>query len=410
MWFSTHTRLLALIFIAATVLTGGCGGGSDPIASGQPPAGERAEDRIQAMLASDAAPSLAAEYEFFRGYYQLYPADPVGALGYSVTCPAYAMSVLGAKYGADLPVRSTPDLRRAAALIARGGAGAAAEALAAADGLLPSGGSRARRYPSAAMAADVKAILLPALRDSIAALGPLTQVSGVITTFIDEGVEYAVCSEEASAYRALLRLTLAGAATAVAYSWDAGTFDWDRTPAEMDANGDGLLTPAEYLPGPPFLTLTDSAALAEAWSALSGAVSDAGAAAAGMLETVDPRQLLARAGEEEPIPWAEVAQSLTALQLALLGPVMLPIPYVDPATGSMKQVATLVDLRAFWANPPADLRGLLPTLRYREVSAGTFDVTVDSLPDKTLGGLLPAGAGLPVEFWQALFEGGIIEL
>jgi hypothetical protein len=100
-----------------------------------------------------------------------------------------------------------------------------------------------------------------------------------------------------------------------------------------------------------------------------------------------------------------VAQSLTALELALLGPVMLPIPYVDPATGTSEQVTTLVNLRALWTNPPADLRGLLPTLRYQEVSTGVFDVSVEALPDKTLGGLLPAGAGLPVEFWQCLFEG-----
>jgi hypothetical protein len=199
--------------------------------------------------------------------------------------------------------------------------------------------------------------------------------------------------------------------------------------AALDKNHDGRLTPDEYLPPSPYLTLRDPKLLQTAQQA--------------MLAVVDREQkgiegVLARPADGSfLIPNnTAVQQALTAIrdkilpliQQAATGPFTIEIPRWDPvstdpvwqkaqapvdanradvvfvspgSTGSgeggsggsfpwvMRTETLKVNIAAWFASPPADLKTLAPTLTLG--ADGWPDSSKSVYPDKTFAGLFPDG-------------------
>jgi hypothetical protein len=218
-------------------------------------------------------------------------------------------------------------------------------------------------------------------------------------------------AEEVRAYRAALRLVVFLVDTAIAYSWDDGGFDWNRTDRQMDANSDGLLTPGEYLPVGAFMTLVNGPAMTEAWSALTAAVDDAQAVATKMASSPDPQQILAiRESSGQGIDWAAVRDGLAQYKPALSSATPMKLSYFDISTMSDVAYSVSVNASALWTNPPANLKALAPT--FAIVTSGDSPYTyesriIESVPDKTLGGVFPnAATEVPAAAWTQLLTGG----
>lgn len=393
--------LACVIVLAATI---GCGSSSDTTSPPTlPPPGQRAEDHLNALLANQNRDiNAATEAAYFSDYHQRYPSDPVGTLGYALSRIASVLQSLAQTYG--LTDNRLADLANFRSAVRRVGQMRPADitqvalSAAAGRGIVGAQGARSRAYTPADVANAVRTQVIPALRDSIAALAPLVTSSQTIYEYNQGGEHFAIRAQEVQAFRAALRLALAATATAAAYNWNDGGFNWNRDAATLDANHDGSLTPQEYLPTGAFLTLSQPALMQEALSALLGALNDARAVAQFMSsQTPYPYQLLAL--PEEPVPWADVLTGVNQAQTALAGSLSTSVAYWDYETQTEKTVTVTVNLRALWTNPPTDLKALMPTLGYWPES-GLF---IRSIPDKTLHGILVNGNTLPAAFWQYLY-------
>ena len=193
----------------------------------------------------------------------------------------------------------------------------------------------------------------------------------------------------------------------------------------LDKNGDGLLTPDEYLPGDPFLTLRDADYLRTARDAMLSAADHGEKGCAGVLARTDPSGYLIN----NVPPYREALQemlesSIPLLRQAALGPVEVLVPryeyLADAARGNAgrsepctRQGRTTFDLdpdpddcigwgpptiimrtvrinlAAWFQTPPADLKVFAPTIGL--TSSGWPDFDRIKLPDPTFGGLFPDG-------------------
>ncbi len=198
----------------------------------------------------------------------------------------------------------------------------------------------------------------------------------------------------------------------------------------LDKNNDGRLTPDEYLPASPFLTLRDPSDLQTAQAAMLNIVDR---------ETKGITGVLARpaAGSFLLPNSTDVAAALTSIrdtvlpliQQATTGPITLTVPRYEPiplAAGSAGTVHPLtapnelfqsapqavtglpvgtdililpypivltqtltINIAAWFAHPPADLKLFAPT--YVLDSIGYPNYTLTTYPDPTFGGLFPSG-------------------
>ncbi len=167
----------------------------------------------------------------------------------------------------------------------------------------------------------------------------------------------------------------------LAYDFNYGSFDFSQTiesrfGAQL-ANGTPL-APANYLPPAPFGLLTNEgrAQMQAAQGYLSQGADVANAAA----NTLQARQnQTGHLIDSTGVNFTEVRAGIALFKNALTQPVTLGN---DPAI--------TVNLSAWFTNPPADLRSILPT--YSTNASGAF-TTPSSYPDPTLGGLLVNPSG-----------------
>ncbi len=397
-----------------------------------------AQGRLQSLLSQEASTIDACEeFNWFQAYRTAHPGDKTGLVGWSVARVACAVTTLQDKYAvSDGSLAAIKTFR--GALSAASGDGMAqlayspvsvvtnhgVESLLSTGSFAPSSlgvqpASSVSLTP-AALTADIRNEIVPALEDSIAALAPAIADSSFVATMVfdDERVAH-IRSEELQMYRAALEAVLALLSTAVAYSWDDTGFDWNRSPEEMDLNQDGLLTPAEYLPGGTFGMLADASSLTRGWTALNAAVDDGLAVADSSFPANDPDQLLKMV--VEPPDWGEVQAALDQAKLVLSGLVVVPCDYrsrvwrydwyydefgwewVD------EQAFVTFNLSSFWLHPIASLRALWPVLAVQWDDWGYSYCTLESVPDPTMNGLFPRGASqIPLELWNEWFGSGLL--
>lgn len=183
----------------------------------------------------------------------------------------------------------------------------------------------------------------------------------------------------AQALLALLYAARAVGGLALAYDTSAGGFNFDQPIAErFAAKPDGaIITPDEYLPPVPFLTLMgDGPALfAEAKVDLTTAA-DTGLTA---LTTLAARPShTGHVLDTGDVNFTQVRAALLILKDALSNPYAIP-----------GNVPVTVNLNAWFTNPPANLRALLPTYHVQRLPGEmVLQAGPGDYPDRTLGGLL----------------------
>ncbi len=193
----------------------------------------------------------------------------------------------------------------------------------------------------------------------------------------------------------------------------------------LDRNGDGLLTPDEYLPADPFLTLRSAAYLQNARDAMTSAADHGRKGCQGVLARTDPTGYLIN----NVSPYREAMQemldkSAPLLEQAAHGPVEVLVPRfefpADAANGSGGRVepcaregrttfdldpdpgdcigwgppvivmrTVRINLAAWFEAPPADLKAFAPTIGLTSEGWPAFDSI--KLPDPTFAGLFPDG-------------------
>jgi hypothetical protein len=201
-----------------------------------------------------------------------------------------------------------------------------------------------------------------------------------------------------------------------------------RRPAERDKNSDGKLTPDEYLPADPFLTLRDARLLTTARDALRAVVEKANKGIAGVLARPanDTSFLLPNTPELNRALTTARDTTLPLLSQATSGPVTVVIPAPSPMPllgvpgntlprrmpvgNRLFDLVTIFferppdppadmsitfHLAAWFQSPPADLKRLAPT--YTLLPNGWPDLSRTTFPDATFAGLFPNG--LPRAFW-----------
>jgi len=199
----------------------------------------------------------------------------------------------------------------------------------------------------------------------------------------------------------------------------------------LDKNSDGKLTPDEYLPASPFLTLRDASYFQTAQAAMLNIVDRETKGIAGVLARPSTGSFLVPNSTDVAAALTSIRDNvLPLIQQATSGPVTLKVPRYEPiplmtVTGGTVQPATApnelftsapvattvhtpaqnpvfevpteavtIDLAAWIAHPPADLKTFAPT--YTLNSIGYPNYTLTTYPDSTFGGLFPNG--LPSDF------------
>ncbi len=192
----------------------------------------------------------------------------------------------------------------------------------------------------------------------------------------------------------------------------------------LDKDHNGVLTPDEYMPPSPFLTLRDSTLLKTAQLALYAVADRESKGVAGvMARPAAGAFLVPNTPAMQPLLVNLRDKVIPVLQKAVTGPITLDVPRYQPiplvAVGGGKslvapqisagaifssnpsgpdappmppQVTTdsvTINLAAWFANPPADLKVFAPT--YYLDSIGYPDFRRTTYPDPTFGGLFPNG-------------------
>jgi hypothetical protein len=197
--------------------------------------------------------------------------------------------------------------------------------------------------------------------------------------------------------------------------------------AALDKNHDGKLTPDEYLPASPYLTLRDPALLATAQQAMQAVVDRETKGITGVLARPTDGMFLVSNTQEVKQTLTEVRDHvLPVLQQAATGPVTIELPHYQPLSNAVQSAdppppppgsnaggvfsilppaapggsepplppvfvseKVTVDLAAWFARPPADLKAFAPI--YSLTTNGFPDLALTAYPDPTFGGLYPNG-------------------
>ena len=191
----------------------------------------------------------------------------------------------------------------------------------------------------------------------------------------------------------------------------------------LDKNGDGKLTPDEYLPSSPYLTLRDASYLQTAQQSMLALVDAETKGIAGVLARPADGAFLIPHTAEVQKALADIRDNvLPIVKQAANGAVTLDIPHytavplltsngggIVPQQGNGAAVFVLypvggglppappivttekltINLAAWFATPPKDLKVFAPT--YVLTADGWVDFTKTTSPDQTFGGLFPNG-------------------
>jgi hypothetical protein len=195
-------------------------------------------------------------------------------------------------------------------------------------------------------------------------------------------------------------------------------------PAALDKNKDGKLTPDEYLPPSPYLTLRDPKLLQTAQQAMLSVVDRENKGIDGVLA-----RPVAGAFLIPDVPAVQTAlgqirdKVLPLIQQAATGPFTIDVPrwgvmlagsssdkvplasvradevFAQPGSAgggnsgsfpiAVQTEPLKVNLAAWFTNPPTDLKAFAPTFTLTD--SGWPDSTKTSYPDPTFGGLFPDG-------------------
>ena len=211
------------------------------------------------------------------------------------------------------------------------------------------------------------------------------------------------------------------------------------SPRLLDKNEDGRLTPDEYLPPSPFLTLRDASLLTTVQKAMLAVAEKGEKGIAGVLERPagDSRFLIPNTAEVAQALIEMRDHALPLIRQAAVGPVTLEIPVYEPyplpmlaealkAAGSrsarlragndalfrlrplsgesdppvsgplpppfdppIRMQKVTIHLAAWFASPPPDLKAFAPTFVLDESGWPQPEQTL--YPDETFGGLFPEG-------------------
>lgn len=192
---------------------------------------------------------------------------------------------------------------------------------------------------------------------------------------------------------------------AISRDFDYGTFDFNRTPQQMDTNGDSLLTTDEYLPGGNFLTLLPAISGYPAGgqlgpvarTSLDTALVRGGEACSRIIQNNDPAEMV----EAPDIP-QDFQSNVSDLRALLAGPQTVTFTILDRQTGTTYPSQQIqVNLRAFFDSPVPDLRTLAPVIRI--TGPEQHETQMESFPDLTFGGIVPSG-------WPSGFVGSQYEV
>lgn len=214
----------------------------------------------------------------------------------------------------------------------------------------------------------VRTHLLPAVQDVLERMRGIAgtaETDVALVSYVDEDtVTHSLYAADFSAIVALMDLLHAPLLQIAALNPDYGTHEWDRTVPEMDVNGDGVLTVAEYLPPAPFLNI-DAALWQQAGTAMRDAVNHLIQAIDDMPAPGSNSILAGSAGDED---LSDLRETLVELGEMLAGEVTVSIEMSDweepaPAEWVNPVVENLrFNMREIWDNPAGSLRALLPPL------------------------------------------------
>ncbi len=193
----------------------------------------------------------------------------------------------------------------------------------------------------------------------------------------------------------------------------------------LDVNKDGKLTPDEYLPANPFLTLRDTAYFQTAKEAMLAVADRETKGIAGILARPDGGSFLIPNSPDVKKAITNIRDVVLPLIVqATTGPVTISVPHyqtiplvaigagstlVHPVTATnelftlhpdhggdfppepprREDIKLVLNISAWFAHPPADLKPFAPTYVLNTVGFPNFDMTV--YPDPTFGGLFPEG-------------------
>ncbi len=243
---------------------------------------------------------------------------------------------------------------------------------------------------------SVETVVIPALENAISALQVAENITDPIMVLTPpEGDSITITSADAYVLECAAQLLRALLYHLVAYSLDFGNFDWSvyDSPTAPDSDGNGMSTPAEYLPPDPFLTLRSDGAtkMSTALQALLRAISCARTA----LTSAPSTHWWYAERPQDPQKHQYVLDKLNEAQEILTGPTTQTLTYRD-STGTERTVELQLNAPRIWNNPVSDIKDLMPTF---ELSSEGRIVGV-SWPDKTFNGVLVNGNELPPELFQ----------
>lgn len=201
---------------------------------------------------------------------------------------------------------------------------------------------------------------------------------------------------------------------------------------DLDKNTDGKLTPDEYLPASPFLTLRDASYFQTAQAAMLNIVDRETKGIVGVLARPATGSFLLPNSADVKAALTSVRDNvLPLIQQAAVGPVTLTVPRYEaipliasggvavhpvisngiytpgvvatanPTTAQDSDWIVLtenitLDVAAWFAHPPADLKVFAPT--YTLDSIGYPNYSLTTYPDATFGGLFPNGLPSDLRF------------
>lgn len=180
----------------------------------------------------------------------------------------------------------------------------------------------------------------------------------------------------------------------LAYNADPGAFSFKAQVPTGILSG-ALVSPAQYLPAGPFLTLASDGA-----ARMGNVHSELNSTALSGIAAIDSVRTRSNAGFLLNPGTLVSSDQLSQLQAQIaVYQTYLTGSQTVPLTLNGTTINTRVNLSAFLDHPPADLRVLLPTLPTSTDSSGLTSLTMNGFPDKTFGGIFPDGLPMkPISF------------
>ncbi len=245
-----------------------------------------------------------------------------------------------------------------------------------------------------ALQIGIRMHLLPALYAAIERVGALVNSASSPTEpiLVDPSGEtgWAIYPCDLKLLLALLHCLRSWLHELVAYQLNWGDYDWGMDLVARDANGDGVLTVAEYAPPDPFLWRHPAMNMQTAGDALRTALD----CAAWAVENRAPGSLTTDLVEQTGRTSADVLAWVRDLRALLTGRANVRVEYeaAAPAAVSPAAVANVpLNLGAIYYDPADDLKDLLPTLHVvcdgEQCQAQVNGP--DDFPDPTFHGVFP---------------------